>query len=84
MFSGVFFKVVFKLLFGQFSVNFPDEISRTNPPKPPLKGLNPSINPNFGILDVSRGENIQFLMRNPMFRSEINNSSVQRPKFRKN
>ena len=39
---------MFKLLFGQFSDKFPDEISSSNPPKPLLKGLNPPSNPFKG------------------------------------
>ena len=41
--------------------------------------------PNFGILDSSSGENTQFLMRNPSFRSGIRKSGVQGPtKLREN
>ena len=39
---------------------------------------------NFGILDFSCSDNIQFLTRNLIFRSKITNPSVQGPKIRKN
>ena len=41
-----------------------------------LKGPNPLINPNSVILDISCGENIQFLTRNPTFSSKTNNSGA--------
>ena len=40
--------------------------------------------PHFGILDISGGEHMQFLMRNPMFSSEACNSGAQGAKMRKN
>ena len=36
------------------------------------------------ILDVSSWLYIQFLMRNPIFRTKLSNSGVQRPKNKKN
>ena len=40
--------------------------------------------PGFRILDMSGSQNIQFCMRNPMFRSKITIVCVQTGKIRKN
>ena len=40
--------------------------------------------PDFGIVEVSSGQYIEFFMRNPIFRSEISYSIVYRSKVRKN
>ena len=38
----------------------------------------------FSILDISSGQNIHLLTRSPIFTSKRGNSSIQRPKIRKN
>ena len=40
--------------------------------------------PEFGILAIPSGQYIELDMRNPIFRSEISNSGVERSKNRKN
>ena len=40
--------------------------------------------PGFRILDMSGSQNIQFCMRNPIFRSKTSNFCVQKGKIRKN
>ena len=61
----------------------------SQPHDPIKKKSNQKINfsvfwPDFGILDVSSWQYIQFSMRNPIFRSKISKSGVQGAKIRKN
>ena len=41
------------------------------------------LGPNFGILDISHGQNMQFLTRNPISRSKLNKFYSQEGKHKK-